>query len=370
MQILMLIVDFGFNLTATKEIAIHSNNSNKISEVYWGVTFLKFIIACIVFIITTCFFYSYAPFGEYKLAVFIASLSIFGVVFFPIWLFQGLRELKVMAILSSISKLVFLPLIFVFVKESSDLLIAVLIHSLVHLSSGVVALIYLYFGKISVGKLKRSFLSRNSLIFYIKDSYSIFLSNSAISLYTSGIMVILGFFVSSQLVGVYGAIDRIVRVVCFGVYGPISQASFPIVVKTKITSLDKARAMMRYILIGTFVLMVFILGCFFAVEDFLLINYFPELLNYKTLLIVSMFSIIPISLGGVCGQLGLVGLGGVYEKKIFTKVYIYVGVLSLFVSFFSIKYWSIEGAVYSVILSEICVFLLMLYFSIKSKLLW
>ena len=370
MQIMILFVDFGFNITTTKDVSVHHDNFEKVTELYWSISFIKLIFAIIVFIIAYLFFTYYEPLSSYRTGVILAGISIFGTVFFPMWLFQGLRMVKSMAIISSIPKFIFLPLIFLFVKTAEYVNTAILLHTLVQLFIGVFATFYILLGTKSVGVIKWSYFKLNKLMSFVKESVAIFLSNFAISFYTSGITIILGFFVSTQMVGIYGAIDRIVKVICFGVYAPVSQAAFPTIIRAKSQSMERVKSMIRTLFLGMFVLMSMIILLFFIFENYFIDNFFPELVNYKILLIVSLLSILPISLGGICGQLALIGLGGSTEKKIFSRIYIVVGVASLILSFFCIKLWAIEGAVYSVVLSEVFVFILMLYFCIKKRLLW
>ena len=368
MQIMMLFVDFGFNISGTKEISINANKQNKVSQIYWSINLIKLIFAGFIFLIVAVFFKLYTPLNQYSEGVIAAGLSVFGSVFFPMWLFQGLGKMKIMAIIGSVSKIIFLPLIFVFVTQKDDYMIAIYLHTLVQLSMGIIATVYVLKDR-NLRNIKKSYFKYRKITYYIKDSFPIFLSNSSITLYTSGITFILGFFVDSRSIGIYGAIDRIVRVICFGVYGPLSQAAFPILVKVKLESFVKAQKMLKMIFGGILVLMIFIFVILSFSSDYLIGLFYPELLNYKILLIISLFSIIPISLGGVSGQLGLIALGGNAEKKIFSSVYIIVGLSSLVISYFCIRIWNIEGAIYSVVASEILVFLLMFYFVTNRKIL-
>lgn len=368
MQIMMLFVDFGFNISGTKEISLNAQKENKVSQIYWSINLIKLIFSILIFLIVVVFFKCYAPLNIYSEGVIVAGLSVFGSVLFPMWLFQGLGKMKIMAFIGSLSKIIFLPLIFVYVTQEDDYMTAIWLHTLVQLSMGIMATLYFLRDK-NFQKIKRNYFKYKRIKYYIKDSFPIFLSNSSISLYTSGITFILGFFVDSRSIGIYGAIDRIVRVICFGVYGPLSQAAFPILVKMKVDSLAKAQKMLRIIFGGVLVLMICIFVVLTISSDYFIERFYPELLNYKTLLIISLFSIIPIALGGVSGQLGLIALGGNSEKKIFSSVYIIVGLSSLVISYFCIRFWNVEGAVYSVVASEILVFFLMFYFVTNRKIL-
>ena len=161
--------------------------------------------------------------------------------------------------------------------------------------------------------------------------------------------------------------ERISRVICFGVLGPINQACFPVIVKIKKENFAKAKKVFRIILIAVFVVMCLAYFIFYIFTDWILERFLKGYYGVEGILNIFMLMIFPIALGGVLGNLGLLGLGGEKEKKIFSKIYIWIGVLSLPISIVFIKYFDLYGTIAAMLIVEILIFIMMLFNIIKRK---
>lgn len=364
-QILMLLVDFGFNISVTKKIT-HLDDIRNIVQTYWTVTYIKFAVLVICFILSLLLIYLLPFFKIYRLGILISFVSLIGTVFFPIWWFQGLNKMKTLSLINAVSKLLTYPFLFFCVKEINDYDIAVFVQSSSFLLAGILSVFYIMIKK-EYRKLSLQYFSFDKIKLEFKDAFPIFLSNSSISLYTNSLTIILGFFSTAGHVGMFGAMERIVRVVCFGIYGPINQACFPIIARLSLVDFKKARRVFKQVFYGVFFIMLSACVCFLLIEDFVIEKFLSEYKNVQLFLRIFIFTIIPIALGGVCGQLGLLGMGKNMEKKIFSAIYIYTGLFSLPFSFLFIYLFKVEGAVFSMMFVEIVVFLLMLFYVKKFK---
>lgn len=359
-QILMLLIDFGFNISVTKKIT-HLNNIVEIVQTYWTITYIKFIMLTLCFIFSLLLVYFLPFFKIYRFAILISFVSLIGTVFFPIWWFQGLNKMRVLSFINAISKLLTYPFLFYYVKEINDYDIAVFIQSSSFFLAGVLSVFFVLLNK-DYRKLSLEYFRLDKIKLEFREAFPIFLSNSSISLYTNSLTIILGFYTTVSNVGMFGAMERIVRVVCFGIYGPINQACFPVISRLSFVDYNKAKQVFK--LVFFVVLFTMLLTCisFLFVEDFIIKKFLSEYKDVKFLLRIFIFTIIPIALGGVCGQLGLLGMGKNTEKKIFSSIYIFTGLLSLPFSLFFIYFFNVEGAVFSMMFVEVVIFILMFYY--------
>ena len=59
-----IIVDYGFNLTAVHEIATHSNNKQKIKEIFCTVLVVKFILTVVSFLTLLLIVFTFEAFSN------------------------------------------------------------------------------------------------------------------------------------------------------------------------------------------------------------------------------------------------------------------------------------------------------------------
>lgn len=365
-QFFILFVDFGFNLSTTKKIAENFGSKDIIKNIYWNITIIKIALFILTLIIAFISIFLFDKLYLYREGILISMLMVIGTALFPVWWFQGLNRMKELSVINIISKILTYPLIFVFVKKSTDSNLAIFFQSLTFFIAGILSIIYIYkthksyFSNIRFGSW-RNYLDE------IKDSWLIFLSNSSISLYTNSLTLLLGFFSTTYNVGLFSAMERIVRVICFGVLGPVNQACFPVIARLKIDNLDRAKKIFKIILTAVCILMLTAFSLILGFKGIIINEFLKDYKEANTLLILFMTMIFPIALGGVLGQLGLLGLGHQEQKKIFSRIYTIVGILSLPLTVLLIYYMKVEGAIYSMLTVELVVFFLMLYFVKKYK---
>lgn len=367
-QFVILFVDFGFNISATKKIAENYENQDLVRETFWNIIFIKWMLS-IISLLPVGILMAFVPkIGIYSEGIFYSYIMVFGNVFFPLWWFQGMNKMKPLGMISVVSKMLTYPLIFVFVRENTDYLSAIVIQSMSFCLSGVLAFFYIYrYHKHYFSNIK---IARKVSVYReeIKEAVPIFLSNSTISLYTNSLTLMLGFFSTNYNVGLFGAMEKMVRVICFGIFSPINQVCFPVIAQMKRDNFQKAKKIFYLILGITFGVLSLSYITFLLTEDYIISKFMEGYKGINTMLKIFMLMIFPIALGGIFGQLGLLGLGGEREKKIFSKIYIYIGLWSVPFSLFCIKYYELWGTIWAMMVVEVLIFLMMMIMVIKNKL--
>lgn len=86
------LTDYGFNLSATKEIA-SNKNINDVSKVYWSVLCCKLILLVISAVILGLAIHLNDFLSANKIVVWCSFIAVLGSLLFPIWLFQGLERM-------------------------------------------------------------------------------------------------------------------------------------------------------------------------------------------------------------------------------------------------------------------------------------
>lgn len=351
-QYLIFIVDYGFNLSATQSIALNQSNKKEISKIFWNVCICRLILCILAFLILISLTLINAKINSYQHILYAAFSMVIGTLIFPVWLFQGKEKMGSIAIISIISKVAVLPLVFIFVKSSDDSWIAALITGSGSILAGLLSLFLIY-------KYKWISWVRpqiKNLIAEYKNGWHLFLSTAAISLYTTSITVILGFMCGPLAVGYFVAADKL-RMAAQGLIVPVSQAMYPRI--NAVMSTDKEKAFrMIHLLLYVQGAVTFLISLSMALLSPYIITW---VYGYKYLSSIPIFTILSclpfiVGLSNVMGIQTLLVMG---YRKIFSNVLVLSGVFNLIIIYPLILYFNEIGAAISVVSTEIVVVILM-----------
>lgn len=216
----IVLVDFGFNISATREVSLLRDDKNKLSQLFWNVLSIKLILTLVMFgvlLLMTCVFDRF----QLNRWVYIYSfLMVIGQAIFPAWFFQGIERMKVVSIVNVSAKVIFTIAIFSFVLSPQDYEKVPLLNGGGFLIAGVFGLGYaqkhLRFRKPQLPQMKT----------LLKQSSSLVVSNFATTLYTAGNTFILGMIGGDVAAGIYASMEKLV-LACKNVFVPLYQALFP-----------------------------------------------------------------------------------------------------------------------------------------------
>lgn len=367
-QFMMLFVDFGFTITIAKKITSFKDNSQEIVDTYWLISTIQLAFFLLMLLIYIIVFFSFSSLFVYRWGVLTASISVFGFVLFPNWLFQGLDKMKTLSIINFASKFLTYPLLFFYIKDENDHILAIFIQSMSFVIAGLISIIVIFREKRFI-KLDRDIITVSNIKYEISEAKNIFLSNSAITIITSSFTLLLGVFSTAFYVGLFGAIDKIIQALSFSIFVPINQAFFPMIAKTGVTDFDKAKKIFKLVFYLMLAIMMIEYVGVILFEDFISYKFFNKYGDIKLVFRITTLLIFPITLGGICGQLGLIALGDSNDKKIFSSIYIYTCVISLPLSFLLIYFFNFNGAIISMMFAQTMIFACMFYFVRKKKIL-
>lgn len=218
----LIIADFGFNYSATREISIYREDEKKVSEVFSSVMFVKLVLLLLSVVLLAMLTLAVTKINNNWEIYFYTFGIVTGQAFFPIWFFQGIEKMKYITILNFISRLISTVLIFIMVTTKDEFYYVPLINSLGYIVSAIIALVLIlkYF-KVSFVKPNLNYTKK-----IVKESSSIFISNIGTTFYSASSILILGFFTNDSLVGIYSSMEKLV-VVSKRMFEPLYQALFP-----------------------------------------------------------------------------------------------------------------------------------------------
>ena len=223
-----ILVDYGFNLSATREIAENRENKEKVTEIFSSVMQIKFILIATSFILLSIIVFSFEKFSKDWELYYFTFLMVVGQGLFPIWYFQGMERMKYITIVNVVSKLIFTIAIFIFIHEEIDYILVPILNGLGFIVGSGVSLwiIHKYFNQ------SFEIQSYQTMMIHFKDSSQFFLSRVSVSIYTSANAFILGLFTNTTMVGYYSIAEKL-YIAMSGIYHPIINTIYPYLSKSK-----------------------------------------------------------------------------------------------------------------------------------------
>jgi PST family polysaccharide transporter len=225
---LQMLIEFGFILSATNSCSAHHEDKTKLAHITIGVIQAKILLAVIgaAVLFTCCQFVG--NFKDERVFFWLSYIGITLSIFLPDYLFRGIEQMRVIAYRVILSKLVYLGLIFLFVRADSDYLKVPLAAA----GGNLVAVCLTWYVIIRRLGLRFTRVSFRETIQYLRESSPFFLSRIAVSMYQSLNTVLLGLRFSSPEIARYGAANTL----AFsgrGMLGVISESIYPYMIKQK-----------------------------------------------------------------------------------------------------------------------------------------
>ena len=357
--IFMLFTDYGFRLSATRKISVERNDKLAVSSTAMNVWGGKVLICLVGLLFLFILINTIPKFREINLVLVLLYGTVIGSVIFPIWLFLGMEKMVFISVINLIMQVFITIGIFALVNKPADALIYVGLLSAGALTAGVTGAIV----AIKIFHLKLHFPSLRSIHGALVEGWTLFLSNTSVSLYTAGNPLILGFLSNNTVVGYYVAAERIVKLVV-KLLEPISQAAYPRMSKLATESKDfvlywAKRALFLQGGLGFGLSLILFFGSPLIVGVLFGESYFPSIL------VMRILSPLPflIGIGTSFGRFILLPFR--YDKARFI-IFLMAGGINILLAVLLVPRFSSSGMAVAVLLSEIFVVTLF-YLFLRSK---
>ncbi len=201
----MTLVEYGFNLTATRRIAIHRDDPQKISQIFSSVMAAKTLLTVVGFLIMVSVVMA-TPKLRSDFSLFcLAYLAVLGDLLFPLWLFQGLQKMENLVWRDLSSKLISLSLIFAFVHSDSDYMLAAGFQFGSTLVAGVIGICTVPF----LTPARWVIPSFRETLSALREGWPVFLSMAGVYLTASTNILVLGLKTGPEDVAFYTAASRL-----------------------------------------------------------------------------------------------------------------------------------------------------------------
>lgn len=347
-QYFVLLTDYGFNLSATRQVSAARSESAQISRLFSAVTIVKLGLLLAGFGVMSCIVSVFSLF-EHDWPLYLAAYaSVVGSVVFPVWLFQGLERMRAVATCQILAQALSLIAIFTLVQGADDYRLAALIQAATTLVAGLFALFSL--GRTT--QVRFMWPGWPFLRTVLADGWHVFLSTVALSLYTNTTTLVLGWLTNPLVVGYFAAADKLVRAVQ-GLLTPISQSAYPHVARLAAESSEEALAFIRKLLHVQGMATLFVSAVLLVLAGPLVDLVFGPLFA-PAKPVLEFMSLLPFLIG-VSNVFGVQTMLNFDMKQAFSRIMLASGLLNLALLFPLVTNLGASGAAVSLLITEICV---------------
>jgi len=203
-MLISIVVSYGYHLNGPKQISL-LNKLEKESDTIKDIVSLRIFIAIIISIVIIALIYLTDFFNGYELIILFSIPILFSEAIHPVFYLQGKNNLSVLAILNAFSKLFYLGLIILSIKNQNDAFKVNLLYGSV---LSLVFLVYwgLFFYK---NKLKFNFVDLDKIKFRLKENFQFFMSSVAGHISIHSGIIILKLFVNNSELGKFALANKI-----------------------------------------------------------------------------------------------------------------------------------------------------------------
>lgn len=227
MTYMQIVVDFGFVLSATKDIVKSRENKESLAYIVGDTLIARVILGAIGFLIVAILSLVLPILRENILYTVLSYVVIFESVFLMDFLFRGLEKMHIITIRFILMKVISTLLTFILIKNDSNILLIPILDIL----SSTIAIILVFFEmkKMNIGL---RFSGMANVFNSIKNSFVYFLSNVASTSFNALSTIIIGIYVNATEVAYWSVCMQIIGTIQ-ACYSPISDGIYPEMIRSK-----------------------------------------------------------------------------------------------------------------------------------------
>lgn len=359
---LLIITDYGFNLTATRLVSLKRDNRYDLGQLFNSVYIIKTILLIGVLSVYLLLILNIEYFDKDR-SIFLYSIGLLiGQTLAPFWFFQGIEKMKYITIINIISRFSYAVSIVLFIKTKDDFIYLPIILSISYITLFFLSIYFV----IKLDKFDFIIPKKKNVIDLFNNGKSVFLASISVSFYRNVNIIILGFFVNHEILGSYSAAEKIIKSIQ-NLVMPLSQSLFPhLSIKfEKISIIESLNSLKRISKLYSISLIILIIGL-------ILFSNFIELFmgikddDFQIIFIILSPVILFGSLNFLLGILGLINLK---KDKDFLKITIIGGLTNIILNLLLVPYYNGIGSAIAITFSELLILILISkrLYSLKQK---
>ncbi len=347
MIFLSTISDYGFNLTATRDIAFYKDDKEKISRIFSNVLSSKFMICGLTLILLLILTSVIPALKNHYVLYLLGFVYVIGQSTLVGWFFQGMEKMQYITISTLIARVLFVILVFIFIRDKGDY-----IYFLFFLGIGnIIAGIFSIFLAFRIFKLDFYIPRRIDIRHELKEGWHITVSNLSINTYQYINILVLRLFTNDLVVGYYSIAEKIFFAMR-QVLGIFSQAVYPHICQLTRKSKEESVRFFRQFYLPFLILLL--LGCIavFILSPYI-IHIFLGRVEDLPVLLLRILSFVPVV---VCLNIPAYQILLAFDlKKSYFQILVSAMIVCLIANLVFCYSWGAVGTAVSIVVTELFV---------------
>lgn len=235
-----ILVDYGFNLSATRAITNCRESQLALSTQFWQFLSARLLLALISAVVLAMLVLCVPQLRAVPKLYAGAFLTVLGTALFPVWFFQGIEQMRYITVAHASARLHTIPALFLWVHGPSDLAIAAGIQGSVPAWAALLVVPVL-----SNRLAHRMFWpSPVQIVSVLRAGWHVFISSAASATNAATTPVLLRLVAGNAELGYFTAADKIIRAVA-ALSNPATQSLYPHLNALRAASDSSALALIR-----------------------------------------------------------------------------------------------------------------------------
>ncbi|ADB42358.1 flippase [Spirosoma linguale] len=355
-----LLVNFGFELSASRRIAASRGDKEATDTIFNETLFTKITllgISFILFLFITLAVPSFWAERYLHIATFVTCVSY---CLYPTWFYQGMEDMTKTAIFNVLMKFFFTSLIFLMVKTENDYVY----HNLAISVGQVIIAVIALFVAIRKYRIVVVVPAITKIVTVIKTYRLLFFSTVVVNLYTGTNIFILGMLSTPNHVGFFSSAHKVVIIGCLFVTGAFGQAFYPYIAREFSTSRSKGLKIVKKIIPKIASLTALLSIGIFIVADYIIKILFGAAFEDAVIVLrILAFQPFIISISNLLGVQTMLNL---QLDKVFYKITLGGAILGTALNFILVPYYFEIGTACAWVITELAIAIAM-YFSLREN---
>lgn len=221
-QYFVVLTDYGFVMTAARDVAVNRDDPRRVSEIVATVILIKCCLMALGFLILTGIILAVPSIRAEWRVYYLWFMMVLGSVLFPVFYFQGMEQMRYITILNVIARSAALGALFIFVRSPNDYMIATGIQAGAFVLGGAMSLAMVLF-RCGVRVVCPTGAQIRSTL---KEGSQVFVSTLSGNIYGQGSVIVTGLVAGHAAAGYYTMARNVTNAVSWLIQ-PVAQGVYP-----------------------------------------------------------------------------------------------------------------------------------------------